>query len=137
MRERTKADENQNAANQGSTGEGSTDSRLRPPIQTGGAIVITSNGIYLVAVNPANNPTYLSDGFYHVTIEKPRKDKTLIRAHARFENLATGSGTGDRIALLNVFEQQGRVVCTPMIEQWELDQLAQVEAAIAKVGVAQ
>src|SRR2546421_3769636 len=39
MRERTKADENQSAANQGSTGEGSTDSRLRSPIQTGCAIV--------------------------------------------------------------------------------------------------
>src|SRR6266481_885444 len=39
MRERTKADENQNAASQGSTGEGSTDSRIRPPVQTGGAIV--------------------------------------------------------------------------------------------------
>ena len=67
--------------------------------------MITAPGLYIVSVHQSNNPTYLSDGLYQVYLEHP---------YAHFRSCARDSGTFEKLNMLRVFEEQGRVVCTPV-----------------------
>jgi hypothetical protein len=67
--------------------------------------MVTQSGIYRVTVGPDNNPTYLSGGVYHVEVRGKQ---------ARFTSEKTGSSTYERLAMLNIFEKQSRVVCEPV-----------------------
>lgn len=67
--------------------------------------MISSPGLYLVSVKESNNPTYLSGGLYRVFVDFP---------YANFRNVKTGSGTFEKLNMLRIFEEQGRVVCLPV-----------------------
>jgi hypothetical protein len=69
--------------------------------------VITSSGLYIVAVNENNNPTYLRGGLYDVVVNRRRTEVC-------FRSVVSGAGTFERKVMLDIFEKQGRVVCTPV-----------------------
>ena len=66
--------------------------------------MVTASGIYQVMVNAENNPTYLRGGLYSVEVRGKQ---------ARFTS-QTGSSTYERLAMLNIFEKQTRVICEPV-----------------------
>jgi hypothetical protein len=70
--------------------------------------VITSSGLYIVTVAESNNPTYLRGGLYDVVVSKHRGTEVCFRS------VVSGAGTFERKAMLDIFEKQGRVVCTPV-----------------------
>lgn len=71
--------------------------------------MITSSGLYIVAVNENNNPTYLRGGLYDVVVSKYRRGGEVC-----FRSVVSGAGTFERKVMLDIFERQGRVVCTPV-----------------------
>lgn len=102
--------------------------------------MITSSGIYRVTVNEANNPTYLKSGVYRVTILGEKEHGMLYkRAEANFRNAGNKgvslsfnpdgrtweqqAGTFETVRMLNIFEEQKRVICLPVSES-ELDAVA-------------
>jgi len=74
--------------------------------------VITAPGLYLITVSENNNPTYLRSGLYRVYVDYP---------YANFRNVKTGAGTFERLNMLRIFEEQGRVVCSPMRTERETE----------------
>jgi hypothetical protein len=91
--------------------------------------VITTSGIYRVAVNEANNPTYLSGGVYSVEVlGKIGRQEANFRAciNPRVATLTSWHlmpGTFERLNMLQGFEKQARVICT-RVEDNELDAVA-------------
>jgi hypothetical protein len=71
---------------------------------------ITESGVYRIDVlQPSNNPTHLSDGVYDVTVEASEVDfRRAIHANA----WGWAPGTFDRVSMMNIFDKQGRVLCT-------------------------
>ena len=68
--------------------------------------MITSSGLYIVTVAESNNPTYLRGGLYNVLVRSRRE--------VSFRSVVSGAGTFERKVMLDIFEKQGRVVCTPV-----------------------
>src|SRR5258708_260819 len=93
--------------------------------------MVTQSGIYQVSVNPANNPTYLKGGIYHVEVfGKGTRQEANFRAADGLSPAYSGlvewhnqKGTYERLVMLNIFESQARVICLP-VSQSELDALA-------------
>ena len=67
--------------------------------------MIINSGLYIVTVAENNNPTYLRGGLYDVVVNRPE---------VCFRSVVSGAGTFERKVMLDIFEKQGRVVCTPV-----------------------
>ena len=71
--------------------------------------MIINSGLYIVTVAESNNPTYLRGGLYNIIVSKYRRG-----AEVCFRSVVSGAGTFERKVMLDIFEKQGRVVCTPV-----------------------
>lgn len=69
--------------------------------------MITSSGLYIVTVNESSNPTYLRGGLYDVVVNRRGTEVC-------FRSVVSSAGTFERKVMLDIFEKQGRVVCTPI-----------------------
>lgn len=69
--------------------------------------MIINSGLYIVTVNENNNPTYLRGGLYDVIVNRRGTEVC-------FRSVVSGAGTFEHKVMLDIFEQQGRVVCTPV-----------------------